>query len=542
MRLNKDEINFFEAEGFFRLKKLENQRKRFDDIWLEYTHNYALLPCDKEVFFQALLEEQEKRKSAKKQKQLRKLAETNSRPVCAGAKSIDEHITKLPAGRYLVTSAQNNTFINKDFLKALDTYCETNNCQLIVGRLTYNKNGFTQEQDEVWYDPEIRPYLLSGHISLDNYAHVLMDANVIPTAKNPLTGFSGATDPGIHVIVPHTKISLRIGAALKNSPTKILASTGSVTLPNYIMKRAGATASLEHCHGAVFVDTVERKIRHLEMMPGAVGFHDVDKIFYAEGAICIEDCVEALQLGDVHAEKLDSSDVDSCVSLIRELRPRNLLLHDVSDFSARNHHNIRCPIFMHEQHLAGNTVKSGLKKVAKTIDKLGNSSDNMQIHIVESNHDTAIMTWLSKENVIKDDPANAVTYLQCMLALYKHQEKHPNQVFNMLKYAYKVIGCGKLKEDKLIFHETDTSFVLAGVENCHGNFGINGSRGSPAQFRNQLGMALNTGHTHTPSIYGKVYTSGVCRKELGYNKGAGSWALAHIVTYVNGQRQIIFME
>jgi hypothetical protein len=53
---------------------------------------------------------------------------------------------------------------------------------------------------------------------------------------------------------------------------------------------------------------------------------------------------------------------------------------------------------------------------------------------------------------------------------------------------------------------------------------------------------MNTGHTHTPSILGACYTAGVAGSlEMGYNIGASSWRLANILTWPNGQRQIIFM-
>ena len=53
---------------------------------------------------------------------------------------------------------------------------------------------------------------------------------------------------------------------------------------------------------------------------------------------------------------------------------------------------------------------------------------------------------------------------------------------------------------------------------------------------------MNTGHTHTPSICGKVYTAGVSvSSRMDYTIGAAeNNRVAHIVTYCNGQRSIIF--
>ena len=83
--------------------------------------------------------------------------------------------------------------------------------------------------------------------------------------------------------------------------------------------------------------------------------------------------------------------------------------------------------------------------------------------------------------------------------------------------------------------------MIAGVQmGSHGHNGANGSKGSPKQF-SALGVPINTGHTHSPSIYGSCYTAGVrASLDMGYNVGASSWAVADTITYANGQRQILF--
>ena len=158
---------------------------------------------------------------------------------------------------------------------------------------------------------------------------------------------------------------------------------------------------------------------------------------------------------------------------------------------------------------------------------------------MESNHDLAINTWLKNAD-FKIDPINALVYLDCMTALYRHKEEGNGDYFNMLQYAYEEIGEGGYS-DQINFHETDESLVIAGVEmGNHGHNGVNGSRGSPKQFA-ALGVPMNTGHTHSPSIFYPCFTAGVTASlEMGYNIGASSWAIADTITYANGQRQIIF--
>ena len=348
-------------------------------------------------------------------------------------------------------------------------------------------------------------------------------------------------------MIPATKISLEIAAALKNSPTKILVSTGAITKINLIMRKAGAVAAIEHCIGATFVDTTGEIpiIRTLQLMPESDCFYDYDQVYFADGSSRkIEPGdVAALQPGDIHAEKMTDDNLKSIIKLIRELCPENLILHDVIDFSACNHHNNKDCTFNHLQSINNQTVAGDITKMAELIDKLiSEMGSGGNVRVIESNHDLAINTWL-KNSDFKIDQVNAVTYLKCMLALYEYQKRNgDSDDFSMLEYAYNAIGKGKNGlNPQLIFNRVDESCIIAGVEmGCHGHNGANGSKGTPKQFR-KLGIPINTGHTHSPSIYGKVYTAGVSASlEMGYNVGASSWMITHIVTYQNGQRQIIF--
>lgn len=532
-------IAFFSSENFFRLKSQEKQKEKFESLKESFNQEFNQ-ELTEEIFNELLLYQLTQQK-AKKEREREKMRKAAMLPISSGLNNATDHIKTLPHGRYVLTAAQNNTDIDSNFFESLLNYCKEKNAQLLVGKLTYNKNGFLQpdvQDSELWYDSAIKPYLVQGQICLGDNFHFIADANVLPTAKNPLSGFDGITKAGINAIIPASKIALKVSAALKNAPIKIITSTGSVTKRNYILRKAGTVAAIEHNIGAVFVDTETKELRHLEQMERFTGFYDIDKLYQPSEVISIES-ISCLQLGDIHAEKMENESLQKAINLIQKLNPEYLIVHDVLDFSSRNHHNIKDSTFIHMQHVNKNTVKGDLKSVAKVLDTLAECMNDGVIHVIESNHDLAINTWL-KNSDFKDDPINAVTYLECMLALYKHTEKTGNTDFNMLKYAYTKIGKGK-QSNWIQFHETDESLIISGVEHgCHGHNGVNGSRGSPMQFR-ALGIAMNTGHTHSPSIHGKVYTAGVTASlELGYNVGASSWAIAHIATYENGQRQIIF--
>lgn len=468
-----------------------------------------------------------------------------AKPLTGGVDSATDHIESMPPGKYVLTTAQNNTDVCPVFFETLKFYCEVNDARLLVAKTTYNLNGFQQSQDceGVYYDPLIVPYLVDGQINLGGPIDFCAQANVLPTAKNPLASFEGITGVGVSVIIPASKIALKCTAALKGGKPKILFSTGSITKRNYIMRKAGAVAATEHNIGALFVDTSAGGsfiARQLELMPESGGFYD-EGVFYSPHAREYGHKPAALQFGDIHAEKMENANLHNMLELIEKYNPLHLILHDVMDFSSRNHHNIKDCAFMFAQSIQQNTVRQDIEKVSNIINCLAEQTGKLStVHIIESNHDLAINTWL-KNTDFKDDPVNALTYLKCMSALYEYIQNTGNTDFNMLEFAFHEMGTPG-PEQNIIFHDTDESVIIAGVEmGCHGHTGTNGSRGSPAQFR-ALGIPMNTGHTHTPSIMGGCYTAGVTGSlEMGYNIGASSWQLANILTWPNGQRQVIFM-
>lgn len=549
MSLSIHTVAFFKAAGVFRVKTDEKARKRFDDAWNDYLETGDVEAMSADEIFDALLQQKAAEKQARIDAEIakaeraiareaareEKAAKLAAMPIATGFQSLSEKIQSLPAGRYVLSAAQNNTLPDMAALGAILKFCEVNGASLLLGRLTYNKAGFQQPgvEQETWYAPELEPYLVKGEIIDLGGKYFLADANVIPTATWPTSNMDGNSPAGVDVFIPATKMELRVSAAGKHDKTKIVASTGCLTQRNYILRKTGAKAAASHCIGALYVDTFNNIVRHLEIMPDCDGFFDYGGWYSADGYRSLETGdVAAFQPGDIHAEKVEQVNLESVKDHILWLQPENVIVHDLLDFSSRNHHNIKDPFFLLEQYNRNNTVEQDLQAMANVLDII--ADNNGVTHVIESNHDLAIDTWL-KNTDWRGDPINAVTYLECATAKAKGGSS-----FNTLQWAYEYIGQGSYP-DSIRFHQTDDPLSIAGVDmSNHGHNGINGSRGSPKQFA-ALGRPMNTGHTHSPSIYGRVYTAGVTAAlEMGYNKGASSWAIAHVVTYSNGQRQIIF--
>lgn len=233
----------------------------------------------------------------------------NNKPIASGQLH-DHHtgISTLNKKRYILTSAQNNTFAHDEFLQSLETMANHINAQIIVGTFSYNKTGFQnlEKGDKEWFDPKLTSYILDEPVRLANGLIWCGELNILPTATNPLSGLYSYTknDSGI---IPHAKVQLESLPTHKFEPTRMLYTTGAVTKRNYIQKKAGQKASFHHIFGALLVeidDDGEWFVRQLIANSETGEFFDLDTLYTPKG-IFKSRYVEAINWGDIHVEKLD---------------------------------------------------------------------------------------------------------------------------------------------------------------------------------------------------------------------------------------------
>lgn len=476
-----------------------------------------------------------------------KAEKVDTRPVFAGQiEPSYKKRQKLGDGIYLFTCAQNNTPIHAGFWSALLNFAERHNARIFIGQSVYNKNGFqngVHDSESLWYAPELAGYFLTEQVKIGESLVWCGELNILPTAKRPLSGFEQYTGPN-SAILPTSRIALESVAVPKGQDAKMLFGTGYITQRNYIQKKVGQQAEAAHCYGALLVQVIDG-IFHARQIQATEGgsFQDLLTVYHPDGSVTGGNIV-ALNLGDLHCEKMCPDSLAAACYLIEKYQPENVVLHDTFDMMARNHHNRKNPHFLAKTHYDGLTVEQDLKTTAEVLNKLAYSAEHALFHIVESNHDLALEKWLSDPCYdFRHDPANALVYLRLQEYIYQclHDQTEPD----VLDYAIGVFGAGfdwRLSEytRQIKFLKTDQSLQIAGIEFCyHGHSGLNGSKGSPKQFE-KLNLPMNTGHTHSASIYGQVYTAGVTGSlDMGYNTGPSSWSHSHILTYENGMRTIV---
>jgi hypothetical protein len=460
------------------------------------------------------------------------------KPLASGTMlSPDEKRQQLKGKRFVITSAQNNTFIVKPFLQALEIYAETHQAQLLISTFTYNKNGYqkTEKDSEgVWYDKAIEQYINNDACAITDDLLFCGELNILPTAVNPLSGLHNYTNTASGII-PHAKLRVQSLATAKNEPCRILYTTGAVTQRNYIQQKAGQKAEHHHSMSALVVEVDEGGdwfVRQLCYDKKLKGFYDLDMFYSANGVKAVGE-IDGIVFGDIHCAKLDQTVADaswrSKDSLMEVLKPKHVFLNDVHDQQARNHHNVKDPHFMFAMHVNGTeSVIDEVKLTCSVIEEIKRPWCN--VVIVESNHDLALERWL-KEQDYRKDPVNAIFFLEMQTAKYKSIVQH-DSAFSAFEHACKLNGLSGVT-----FLREDESFIVAGVD-CgnHGHLGNNGGRGSVKAYADR-GAKVTIGHGHSFTVLDGAWMAGVSGKlDMGYNKGGSSWNHTHVIHYSNGKR------
>lgn len=464
--------------------------------------------------------------------------------------------------RFIFTCAQNNTKLHAKLwqnLLALKSYYKA---ELHISRFAYIKTGLGahgdkaknfvnakpkegQRVNDLWWPEEIQEYLSDERLEVAPGLVWCGEQNTLPTAVRPLSGMEVYTGRK-SAIVPHVKLAMDSIASGKHEPTKFNYTTGTITLRNYIQKKAGLRAEFHHCYGGLLVEVDgdgDWFVRQLNAdSEGTI--YDLD-LRVKDGEVTTGHRVEAITWGDVHVALLDPMVATlgwADQGMAWALRPRYQFIHDVLDFRSRSHHDQKDPHILFQRHRASEeSVQAEVEAVAEFL--INSKVEDCKTIVVDSNHHHHIGRWLKEQNGLRD-PINARFWSLLQSEVYHHMEEtgqQPNFLLCALKLVQKDI------DKHAVFLSEDQSFIVCpdangGIEcGMHGDRGPNGSYGNPAKLA-RMGRKANTGHTHSAGIFEGVYTAGTCSiLDPDYVRGPSSWSHSHIVTYPNGKRAIVTM-
>lgn len=468
--------------------------------------------------------------------------------------------------RFIFTSAQNNTKVNKEVWRSLKAVAAHYGAEIVVSTFEYDlasharseKPGTVHANKELWFSPAVLPYIRNERMLVAKGLEWCGELQILPTAKRPISGFESYTGRN-SCIIPHPKFALESVASGKYEGTKLIYTTGCVTERNYIQKKAGQIAQFHHGFGGLLAEVDDAGSWYCRQLNATEGgtIYDLD-VRASKGRIITGNRIEGIVWGDAHVRRADPTvtrlgwggsgdQLDAILklsptgSMIDTLRPKYQFFHDLVDFRSRNHHEINNGRKRFERHVAGGAeddVGLELQEAAKALWLRGR--DGTQSVVVNSNHDRALLRWLDTADY-RNDPQNAMTFLKLQTWLYKTLAgKGKPDVF---KHAMLEYGAPK----SVRFLGEDESFIICpdangGIEcGMHGDLGVNGGRGSAIGFA-RMGRKSIVGHGHSTAIVDGVYIVGhSAQVDLGYNKGPSTWSHSHCLVYPNGKRAIVTM-
>jgi len=434
---------------------------------------------------------------------------------------------------YLVTWAQNASAVNRRFWESIQHFQKCNDAELLVIAGRYkNPTSRTEGSDDEWWDEIVTPYLVAGRRRLCPNLVVYGDISIQPTASHPLTGFEVFVGQNSGIF-GHPQRALEVVPTGTRQP-RVLWSTSACTNPNYSRSKAGAKGKENHVLGAVVVEVDNAGlyfVRHVTSNSSGE-FTDLSTRYTPSGVYEAPPAA-AIVLGDYHAGREDEAVLGATERLIGEIQPKNIVLHDMLDFDARNHHHAKSRRDRYKRRF--DTVEAEVQHAVASLWRVQAWQPTAKVHVVRSNHDEAFDLWLETADVAAD-PVNAPYYHEVWSRMYRgyREGRFPDA------FALEAERIGVPPSTH--FLGLDESLKIGDVENGrHGHKGVGGSRGTPRAYA-KLGVKVSTGHTHVARISYGAYTAGLTAQlDHEYNSLPSGWVHAHIVQYADGKRTIVIV-
>ena len=446
--------------------------------------------------------------------------------------ALEEEIKKYR--RFIVTTAVMGKKINKPFVEAIRNYAKRNNALLLILPCEdVASRGKKAEALEI--SPELSDFRV---VFKDTYLNKNLCLSAIKvTAKqiNSLTGLDRmATYRKASIILASPKVFLRYIPNMHYDIPLALMTTGAITENNYdndlyMSKRTSVLAENDHTYGVVIIEVEDKNIFHFRHVQASSynSLTDMGIDYLPDGSI--EEMKNTVMVvGDSHTGYHDEELYWTTLDTAKKVGVSSVVLHDVFNGTSISHHDkdkgITRAIKAMENKLS---LELECKAVKNYLDNI--EQQDMDIYIVESNHDQHLSKYLEQGRFVTD-PINYKMSLKLALAALDRKNPLQYAIENVLEY----------RSDRVHWLREDESFNVYGVEcGIHGSKGSNGSKGSLAVFEKGLGNCV-VGHSHTACIIRNAFSVGtIGLMDMDYNKGLSSWTRTCCLIYSNGTKQLI---
>lgn len=407
--------------------------------------------------------------------------------------------------KYVITSAQANARVNKQFLNTLESYASQHNAELII--LPMIGNSAREDWDLENLDKRVQKHdveygtkKLNNNIEIDQF-------NVRPYQVDPITGLQRFVQRGTSKIFASPKQRLKFISHSNVVMPKALITTGAVTLPNYATsndvsaerRRLGSIARRDHTYGAIMVEIDNGTYFHFRNLHAQRNgkFNDLDMQY--NGNDVKHSRPKVMVIGDWHNGYTNKQARKGSLDMITELEPQEIVLHDFFDGHSVSHHMDKQLIYqmIREGADKGNlSLEKELKDGYKELMVLSDKMHGRPIKLVACNHHEFLNRYLDEGRFIKD-PHNARLGFELAQAYANH--------LNPVEIGIKMFG--KLP-DNIEFLTRESDYKVLGYQlGAHGDRGAFGGRGSIKSKENDFGKGI-FGHSHSSEIIRNTHIVG----------------------------------
>jgi len=454
-------------------------------------------------------------------------------------RNVDTLRQKIDGGatRFFITSAQNNTRKHSSFFRSVQNYCKATNSILVITPSHYKNVSIYQRGDDYQktWPKDLEQHMVDETIDLGGGVVLFADIRIKPTAMWPLQGLQPIGGES-WAIYGHPQLSMEPVATTADLMPKRMYTTGSISVKNYSQSVEGAKAHLHHVNSGLIVEVDKANnrayIRQANCDSTGV-FYDLDYKYTPTGRVKSKSIL-SITTGDEHEifmlDSVRAATYTDKKSLVKLLKPKYLIRHDVLDGYAGSHHHVKDDVLNFKKYHTG--YDDYRVELDRVIAHLNSTTPRGVTNImVESNHDCHLTQWLARVDP-KKDHKNALLIHELKTLQYTHA------LANGKKSIFELYISPRLTCD----HEFISSlkpWKLKRVDySQHGHKGINGARGGARAFA--MTATLKTiAHSHTARICKGVVQVGKSTGILDYEGGLSTHSQTHCLQYDNGKRTLI---
>jgi len=443
-------------------------------------------------------------------------------------------LAQIDKGRkyYLISSAQNNTLPNAEFIKNIEAYSNFLKGQLILVPYRYkNPTSIFSKADkesEFWH-PSLVKYLNANRIDLNSKLTVLGDIKIQPTNSDPLRGIQGISSKK-SCILAHPSIHFKTMHVLEGYDKKFMMTTGSVTKENYTDTLLGKKGSFNHTYSFVIVEIVnEDKFYCRQVTANSSGSFTDLHFKVSNGEVKKINSCGAVVFGDIHSGDHNKKVVDCGMELCKKINPEHIVLHDLFNAKSINHHEFNNPFIQYELEKENkNSLKKEIDEMLNWLEQL----NKFNVVVVKSNHDDFVSTWLMQDWRKMSTCKNSIEYVKFASILLEGKAKN-GIIPYLINEKFPKIKCLTANDSFIV-----NSWELA----QHSSVGSSGTRGSLNSYSSlSIKCVLGHGHTATRKM-GTIMVGTFTNLRVGYNNGPSNWVNSLVIIHNDKKAQLIIMD